>query len=378
MIIKIFNRLFRYCSFLAISILITILSFSAIAEDKETPSSVPPLEFSETADDVIYYVPQFSDFEAISIQDMKFLKNVLKEAKENNAKAVIFELDTPGGRVDVALKYVSILSKSEVPTIAFVNPQGISAGMIIALAADRIAINPNGTIGDAMPITMTPDGVRPITERPPEDDQEKEEKPAEKPKEKPEEENKGKKGVKPEETPEKKKATGSDEAEVKKEEEKEDKKVEKEEKKPEEKKEKKKDDSTLKQILKEFEKMKKHENQNPEDKKLADQKFLTVFFKVLQVLAEKNNRPVKVIRAMADPYQKLSLKEDGIEHTKVSPLTLSAVEAKNLKVVDYICRNKTSLKDMLGLEDCKIEVKNKTATHFFILFLAHPDQSHCN
>jgi membrane-bound serine protease (ClpP class) len=89
-------------------------------------------------------------------------------------------------------------------------------------------------------------------------------------------------------------------------------------------------------------------------------------------LAEKNDRPVRVIRAMADPYQKLSEKEDGIEHVKVSPLTLSAVDAKRLRVVDFISRSKSMLKDDLGLSDCVMEVKNKTPTHYMIFFLAYP------
>ena len=117
------------------------------------------------AEGTVYFVPQFSDFKEISSQDMLFLKKTLRRAEKNKVKAVIFEMDTPGGRIDVALEYVSMLLKSKVPTVAYLNPQGISAGMIIALAADRIAINPNGVIGDAMPIQIRPDGIKPVTEK---------------------------------------------------------------------------------------------------------------------------------------------------------------------------------------------------------------------
>ena len=51
---------------------------------------------------------------------------------------------------------------------------------------------------------------------------------------------------------------------------------------------------------------------------------------------------------MADPYVKLSNKTDGIEHTKRSPLTLSAREAKKLNVVDCIAKNRSDLLDQLG------------------------------
>ena len=283
------------------------------------------------AEGTVYFVPQFSDFKEISSQDMLFLKKTLRRAEKNKVKAVIFEMDTPGGRIDVALEYVSMLLKSKVPTVAYLNPQGISAGMIIALAADRIAINPNGVIGDAMPIQIRPDGIKPVTEK---DKAEKD---------KPEKDNKDKK-------------TDKD----------------------------KQDDlytPVVEKVLKEIQKLKgsdkdkdkdKDKDQETEDSKLADQKFLTVFFKVLEVLAQKNDRPEKIVRAMADPYQRLTLKEDGIEHQKTSPLTLSAAEAKKMKVVDFTCSGKEDLLKQLNLTNCTIETVVKSPTEQIISFLAHP------
>lgn len=357
------------CRFFIISsvLIFSIIFINQIGNSADGP---PPLKFDSTAEDIIYYVPQFSDFQEISIHEMRFLKETLRDAKEHNVKAVIFEIDTPGGQIDVALKYVSILAKAEVPTIAFVNPQGISAGMIVALAADRVAINPNGTIGDAMPMQLSQQGYRPVTDKP------------DKKEEKPKIAEKTKAGKSP---AEKKTEAAKDKKEDQGDSEKKDKtKVDDEKKKKQEAEKKKQQENDdrhkktqdqiegLRKLIKNFDKLKNKKELTPEEKKLADQKFLTVFFKVLQVLAEKNNRPVKVVRAMADPYQKLSEKEDGIEHTKVSPLTLSAVEAKRLKVVDYICRSKTALKNELGLKNCKIVTKNKTPTHYIIFFLAHP------
>lgn len=281
----------------------------------------------EPAEGTVYFVPQFSDFKEISSQDMLFLKKTLRRAEKNKVKAVIFEMDTPGGRIDVALEYVSMLLKSKVPTVAYLNPQGISAGMIIALAADRIAINPNGVIGDAMPIQIRPDGIKPVTEK---DKAEKD---------KPDKDNKDKK-------------TDKD----------------------------KQDDlytPVVEKVLKEIQKLKssdkeKNKDQETEDSKLADQKFLTVFFKVLEVLAQKNDRPEKIVRAMADPYQRLTLKEDGIEHQKTSPLTLSAAEAKKMKVVDFTCSGKEDLLKQLKLTNCQVETVIKSPTEQIISFLAHP------
>ena len=295
---------------------------------------------AEPAEGTVYFVPQFSDFKEISSQDMLFLKKILRKAEKNKVKAVIFEMDTPGGRIDVALEYVSMLLKSKVPTVAYLNPQGISAGMIIALAADRIAINPNGVIGDAMPIQIKPEGIKPVTDK----DKRDSEKTADK--------DKTDKDVK-------------------------DKKTDKDVKDKKADKDKTNDQYTpvVEKVLKEIQKLKnpeKDKDQDTEDSRLADQKFLTVFFKVLEVLAQKNDRPENIVRAMADPYQRLTLKDDGIEHQKNSPLTLSAVEAKKLKVVDFTCSSKEELLKELKLTNCTVETVVKTPTEQIISFLAHP------
>jgi membrane-bound serine protease (ClpP class) len=294
----------------------------------------------EPAEGTVYFVPQFSDFKEISSQDMLFLKKTLRKAEKNKVKAVIFEMDTPGGRVDVALEYVSMLLKSKVPTVAYLNPQGISAGMIIALAADRIAINPNGVIGDAMPIQIRPDGIKPITDK----DKRDSEKTAEK--DKAEKDGKDKKP----DNDIKDKKTNKDKI----------------------------DDQytpVVEKVLKEIQKLNridKDKDKDTEDSRIADQKTLTVFFKILEVLAQKNDRPEKVVRAMADPYQRLTLKDDGLDHQKNSPLTLSAAEAKKLNVVDFTCSSKEELMKELKLTNCKVETVIKSPTEQIISFLAHP------
>ena len=297
--------------------------------------------FSESADDVVYYVPQFTNFTEISTQEMHFLKRTLRKAEKNNVKAVIFEIDTPGGSVKTAYEYASILAKSKVPVIAYVNPHGISAGMIIALAANRIAIDPAGVIGDAMPIQMTSGGIIPIIDQ--ERKHERENQDNESDKEKKEE--------------------------VKKEE-KDEKKVTKEKDKTKD-----PDKVVIEKMEKELKRLKdklKKKKYKSTDKDLASQKFLTVFFKKLETYAEKNDRPKRVVRAMADPYQKLTLKRDGYEHNRISPLTLSAKEAKKLKVVDYICDSREELLEKLGLENCSLEVIKKSKVDQIVSFLTYP------
>ena len=113
----------------------------------------------------IFYLGQFSNFKEISEQDMLYFKKIQKKAEKADALGMILELDTPGGQVDIALKYLSLFAKSKIPLVVYLNPQGISAGMIIALGADRIAINPLGVIGDAMPIQMQGTKIRPIADK---------------------------------------------------------------------------------------------------------------------------------------------------------------------------------------------------------------------
>jgi membrane-bound serine protease (ClpP class) len=130
----------------------------------------------------------------------------------------------------------------------------------------------------------------------------------------------------------------------------------------------------VEELLKEIRKLRENSTgtANSEDKELADQKFLTVFFKMLQVLAEKNDRPVNVIRAMADPYTELNARTDGIEHHKRSPLTLSAKEAKKLKVVDHIAANRSDLLNQLGLGNAEVVEVKRSATEQIGGFLATP------
>ncbi|MCK4983591.1 MAG: hypothetical protein KAS17_11740, partial [Victivallaceae bacterium] len=292
--------------------------------------------FSESADDVVYYVPQFTNFAEISSQEMHFLRKTLRDAEKNNVKAVIFEIDTPGGSVKTAYKYASVLAKSKVPVIAYVNPHGISAGMIIALAANRIAIDPAGIIGDAMPIQMTSGGIVPIIDREKKHERENLDREEEK-------------------------------KEIKREEKKEVEKEKTKEKSP--------DKVIIERMEKELKNLKdkfKKKKYKSTDKDLASQKFLTVFFKKLEGYAEKNDRPKRVVRAMADPYQKLTLKRDGIEHSKISPLTLSAKEAKNLNVVDYICDSREELLQKLGLGNCRLQVIKKSAVDQLVSFLTYP------
>jgi membrane-bound serine protease (ClpP class) len=83
-----------------------------------------------------------------------FVERVLDEAQELGAAAVILDINTFGGRVDAAVAIRDDLLASSVPTVAFINPRAISAGALIALAANQIAVSTGATIGAATPVML--------------------------------------------------------------------------------------------------------------------------------------------------------------------------------------------------------------------------------
>jgi membrane-bound serine protease (ClpP class) len=104
---------------------------------------------------VVYQIPITDMIEPSLVY---ILRRGLTEAEQVEADAVVFLLDTPGGRVDTTEEITRLIEAVNVPTYAFVEHNAISAGAIIALAADKIYMAPGSKIGDAMPIMASPQG----------------------------------------------------------------------------------------------------------------------------------------------------------------------------------------------------------------------------
>jgi membrane-bound serine protease (ClpP class) len=96
-----------------------------------------------------------------------FVQRVLDEAAAADAAAVILEINTFGGRVDAAVLIRDALLQARVRTVAFINKRAISAGALISLAADNIAMAEGGTIGAATPVTLGQPGgpAQPVEEK---------------------------------------------------------------------------------------------------------------------------------------------------------------------------------------------------------------------
>ena len=81
-----------------------------------------------------------------------FVERVIEDAEANEVEAIVFEIDTFGGRVDAATVIREAILDSEALTIAFINKRAISAGALISLACDKIVMAQAGTMGATTPV----------------------------------------------------------------------------------------------------------------------------------------------------------------------------------------------------------------------------------
>jgi len=76
-----------------------------------------------------------------------YVIRVVSEAEKNNADAIIFRVNTFGGRLDAATQIKDAIIGTKILTIAFINNRAISAGSLISLSCDKIAMAPGSSIG---------------------------------------------------------------------------------------------------------------------------------------------------------------------------------------------------------------------------------------
>ena len=77
------------------------------------------------------------------------VRRALKQAQRNNTTTVLFDIETPGGSVANMLQIIDMIQKAKIHTIAYINPEAISAGSFIANICDEIYFHPNGVMGAA-------------------------------------------------------------------------------------------------------------------------------------------------------------------------------------------------------------------------------------
>jgi membrane-bound serine protease (ClpP class) len=86
---------------------------------------------------------------------VEYLIRGISRAEQDEAEALVFQIDTPGGSVDLMNRMVQAIRASEVPVIVYVAPRGAiagSAGPVITLAGHVAAMAPETAIGAASPV----------------------------------------------------------------------------------------------------------------------------------------------------------------------------------------------------------------------------------
>ena len=84
-----------------------------------------------------------------------YVKRVCEEAEQNFADALIFRVNTFGGRVDAATQIKDAILDCKVETVAFIDKRAISAGALISLSCEKIVMVPGASIGATTVVDQT-------------------------------------------------------------------------------------------------------------------------------------------------------------------------------------------------------------------------------
>ncbi|MGE3166421.1 MAG: nodulation protein NfeD [Planctomycetota bacterium] len=126
-----------------------MIAGTTFAQERAPESFVPP-----PPEKILIY-PVLGEINANSMSRLR--KVVERGIQDDGATVIVFEFDTPGGRLDAAeeaAEFIFELDKSNVLTVAYVpnNRQCISAGALLAVACRKIAMGENSLLGDIEPI----------------------------------------------------------------------------------------------------------------------------------------------------------------------------------------------------------------------------------
>ena len=83
------------------------------------------------------------------------VERAVAEANTSGAKAVVLDVNSPGGLVEAAFRIRDALFAAKVPVTAYVSERAYSAAALISLSARSIEMGPGASIGAAEPIPGT-------------------------------------------------------------------------------------------------------------------------------------------------------------------------------------------------------------------------------
>lgn len=100
----------------------------------------------------VYIVPINGE---INRATYNYIKDIMNDLNKEKVDAIIFEIDTYGGLILEAEKIKNLIIGTNIPTISYVNSKAESAGVLLAIASEKVVVAKNATIGSAETIPNT-------------------------------------------------------------------------------------------------------------------------------------------------------------------------------------------------------------------------------
>jgi membrane-bound serine protease (ClpP class) len=91
--------------------------------------------------------------EQIGAPVLYIVRRGIKEAIDQKAEAVVFDMKTPGGALGPTLEIMEAIARFPGTTITYINNEAMSAGAFISATTEEIWFAPSGIIGAAAPVS---------------------------------------------------------------------------------------------------------------------------------------------------------------------------------------------------------------------------------
>ena len=118
----------HYISGRMLKLVYLLLTFSLTALSGLAAEHIPAAVRAPGKKALVYVIPVR---EEINKPTLYILRRGLKEAIEQKADAVVLDMNTPGGALDVTFEIMEALDKFPGQTVTFVNKEAMSAGAFI-------------------------------------------------------------------------------------------------------------------------------------------------------------------------------------------------------------------------------------------------------
>ena len=128
------------------------------AEEAKTPATVPPDEGAAVKIGRRFGNVAILPIRGIVDYGLRYsIERRVAEARAAGAELILFDVDTPGGSLAAAMNITDFVGNlPDLPTVAYVSRQALSAGAFFCIACDEIVMRKNTTIGDCQPIIPMP------------------------------------------------------------------------------------------------------------------------------------------------------------------------------------------------------------------------------